>query len=146
MAKIESQSWTVLIPDDWSDNKSDDNEQLYFESADCSKGFYISTYINSENKLFDLKDIESNLNIDKKHTGEIEGYRFKILDEKLFQDQSSIIGILDSYDQMKRYRIYIKYIAKENRFVRISYHDYDCDLNENSDITNNFIIDSLELK
>ncbi|MDP4208911.1 MAG: hypothetical protein Q8928_08870 [Bacteroidota bacterium] len=144
MAKLESQNWSILIPDNWSDNKSDNNEQLYFESEDSSMGFYISTYINSDDTPYELKHIESNLNIEKKNTDKMKGYNFQILNKKLLQNQQYSIGILDSYDQMKRYRIYIKYIAIENRLVRISFHDYDW--SENSAKMVDFIMDSLEIK
>jgi len=146
MAKLESQNWSILIPDSWSDNKSDNDEQLYFESEDCSMGFYISTYLNTDKKPYELRHIESNLNLEKKNTDKMDGYNFQILNEKLLLDQQNSIGILDSYDKIKQYRIYIKYIAKENRFVRISFHDYACDWNENSAKTTDYIMDSLEIK
>lgn len=146
MAKLESQFWSILIPDDWSDNKSDNNEQLYFEREGSSMGFYISTYINTDNKLYELKHIESNLNFEKNNADQMEGYNFQILNEKLFHDKKYMIGILDIYDQMKRYRICIKYVAKGGDFVRIAFHDYDCDWNENSVKTTDFIMDSLEMK
>lgn len=109
-------------------------------------GFYISTYTNTDNKPYELKHIESNLNLEKKNTDKMDGFNFQILNEKLLPDRQNSIGILDSYDKIKQYRIYITYIEKENRFDRISFHDYACDWSEISANTTYCIMDSLEMK
>jgi hypothetical protein len=146
MKTVESQDWIIDIPDDWDKKESDIEGKLYFESEDKTNGLYISTHFNRDSLEYNNEKIISNLNIDKTHLKNMSGYNFKIANEKIFNDQGLIIGLIDSFDKSKNYRICIKYIAYRHIFVRLTCHDYDFN---DSDLTTNIIdeiLDSLRLK
>jgi len=144
MKTIESQHWIITLPDNWDKKENDD--QLYFENSQNTMGLYISTLSNNKNNKYELIDIETFLKIDKEQLSIMKGYRFNILFENILKKQNLIFGILDIYDPIKFYRIYVKYIAHGIICSRFSFHDYSYNEDSTSEQIKNLIIDSAKLK
>src|SRR5688572_21437173 len=84
MAKFDSistETWKIELPSDWIEPKPDAEEDHYFESADGTKGAYISSWCFRNDARLAAEILESFREVEVSSLHEIKGRSWKALDE-----------------------------------------------------------------
>ena len=75
---IESESWSILIPEGWIQKDSGREGQLLFGSKDGSVAFYIATFNAMSDSDEELQNVLNNLkSISKRNLDNMEGHRWE---------------------------------------------------------------------
>jgi len=126
MDTISTETWKICLPSDWKDSSRPTEDASYFESADETKGVYLSTW-NVCNDSDDTKSkTQSFLTTELKSLHEMDGYVWEIKNDWFYESDGFVIAGFDAYDCKSCYRICSKIIGGREWIVRSSFHDYDC--------------------
>jgi hypothetical protein len=142
---ISSESWRICIPPNWTEKKSSTGGPNYFEDPDGSKGVYIATWRVPDKGQTILEELESFRRVEMKSFDEMEGRKWKIVDQWASERPPIGFAGIDCLDREHDYRIVCQLIGSLPWVVRASFHDYDCKDYEASMRFFQPIIDSLEL-
>ena len=140
-SKITTDIWEIIIPKDWEEKPSNSFE--YYESKNGENGIYIGS-LKADEKTNENKLVRHIIDLGKGKVIEMKDCKFKILEEKYFSKNNTTIGILDTYDKKRKYRIFSKCIAKNNTIIRMNIHNYKCEdyqntVNEYFEIQDSFV-------
>lgn len=143
MKVIQTNTWVMSLPDDWSE-KSNDQGELYFESMDGEKGLYITTWnIAPENVKPADEMVRRFAQSDTEALHKMDGYEWNVVDEKVDGDHEIAQSIVDNVAQDKSYRMVFKILAKGSIVVRATFQDYNCREYEKSKSQMEKLINSL---
>jgi len=121
---ISSETWKIRLPGDWEERKR--SEQNYFESADGTKGIYISTWCFYDDPTPARELLESFRTVEVESFTKMKGRTWKSVDKWSSDTRKlSMLGE-DFLDRKNRYRIVCQLIARLPWLVRATFHDYDC--------------------
>ncbi len=142
--RITTDSWTVAFPGDWEDRSKDDS--MYFESPDGAKGFYITLWLMGPDELRSPSElvnsflaVELDTLLDGSDDRELLGKSIEFIAD-------SVICVWDTISLNNLYRVAGKIHARGKYVLRATFHDYDCETYEDSEIFFAPIIDSLCLR
>jgi hypothetical protein len=135
----------VRVPNDWAEQKSSTEDTFYLESADQTKGAYLSTWCFPDDprsgaeilESFRLTELRNIRNIKDKSMESVEEWNSNL-------PSGSIVG-MDFLDREASYRIVRKIICCPPWVVRSSFHDYNCTDYETSKRYFKPLIESLEI-
>lgn len=142
---IRTDIWTMLLPDDWAERKTNDGKSLYFESNDGTKGIYIATWNLGDGDRRNAEDIATSFKAaDFKSLESMRGYSWQILSETSHGTGQACVAITDCFAAANSYRAIGKILVAPPIAVRASFHDYACGDYEMSRAYFAPIIDSLK--
>ena len=119
--------WKLVLPMDWT-LKPGSGAALYFESADGSKGLYLTVMKLPALGKAEVPGAAKQLHdMSRRGFEELKDYQYSVLEDDLTASESGAVGILDAYDSQKAYRICTKVVVALPYAVRASFHDYGCD-------------------
>jgi len=142
---ISTETWRISLPRDWSEHKPSAEHTAYFESADGTKGAYLSTWSFSDDPRSVREILESFRSVELRTLHEMKGSAWQSVDEwSSDTPQTSVLGA-DFLDRQAHYRIACHLISRRPWLVRSTFHDYDCTAYEISKRFFQPIIDSLHI-
>jgi hypothetical protein len=142
---ISTETWTIHLPKDWNESKQPNSQGFYFESADGSKGAYLSTWCFHDDPRSAQELLEHFQEVEVRSLHEMEGYAWKEITKWCSETaELSVLGA-DFFDQKAHYRIVTHLLVRLPWLVRASFHDYLCTNHANSRKFFQPIIDSLEI-
>ncbi len=122
---ISTETWRVRLPNDWSEN-NDSRNRIYFESADGSKGAYVSTWRFDDDPRSAAEILESFRRVEVNSFSKMENHTWEAVDEWAASGADLTIMGVDYLDRGHSYRIVCYLLASLPWVVRWSFHDYDC--------------------
>jgi hypothetical protein len=126
---IRTETWQLMIPPDWQDRGEDEDGVLCFQSADESKGFYISVLRLSPSDHNGDPDgvLEMLCQAEMEGFAQMEDYQWTFPEESTTSDGAARIAVVEAHDAARQYRIVAKTIVTLPFVVRASFHDYACE-------------------
>jgi hypothetical protein len=122
---ISSETWKIRLPGDWQERECSSN-QNYFESADGTKGVYLSTWTFPNDPRPIREIFESFRSVELRTLHAMKGSTWESVDNwNSCNPNLSMLGE-DFLDRQKCYRIIRQLIAQLPWLVRATFHDYDC--------------------
>lgn len=119
--------WTLTLPADWTQGKSDDTGSLYFESADGSKGVFITTWqLGPQDRRNAEQAAVAFQNADIRSFEAMDGYQWQVLGKDVQTAGSGCIAIAELWAAARHYRAVGKVLAAPPIVVRATFHDYAC--------------------
>lgn len=146
MSTIQTDTWTISLPDDWEEDQSSNNDQLYFESSDGTKGLYIATWNLGGKELYTPEHAAADFRkteINALHS--MKGYSWEIMEDQLINHINGTAVTIDSFDTHNSYRIFIKILSRPPIVVSVTIHDYLCENILESRMAVSSIIKSLRI-
>lgn len=141
MDKIETEKWTLRLPENWRQKVVVNNNQICFENLNHTSEIFVSTY-SPKNRLEKNSGlIQSNLEVVKEELKNMLDYNWAIN-----EIMTSNEFIINSIDENKNYRICIKQLFSKDFFVQFTLHDYDYNKRNESNKIVTEVINSIELK
>lgn len=124
---IYTETWSIALPTDWRGQGETEEGALYFESADGTKAFYVSTWDLSDAAPQTSAQVAASF----KQAGlnalqEMDGYVWTTIADEMVQGETSTVVLLDSIAETKNYRIAGKVLTCLPIVVRAAFHDYAC--------------------
>lgn len=123
---VSTETWRVLLPDDWVQPPSPSRENVYFESGDGSKGAYFSTWRFDGDTRSAPEILESIHQIEVSSFYKMEGRSWSCRNEWRSGTEAVAASGVDYVDAEHSYRIICQLLASLPWVVRASFHDYDC--------------------
>jgi hypothetical protein len=125
---LRSEAWTMALPEDWSQRPNHgDQGSLYFESADGTKGLYISTWSLGGQEQRNAADVAAAFRAnDRRSLDAMQGYVWQVLADDAHDENGVHIAVADYYAANQRYRAISKILAAPPLVVRASFQDYAC--------------------
>ncbi|HJV84407.1 MAG TPA: hypothetical protein VJ698_02945 [Noviherbaspirillum sp.] len=124
---IHTDFWLLKVPQDWSERPTDDGKSIYLESADGTKGAYLTTWTLGEDDDRPAEELAAAFRIaDLKSLENMAGYRWKIMAEITRGTGNACVSITDYLDTEKNHRAVGKILAAPPVVIRATFHDYAC--------------------
>ena len=123
---VSTETWRVLLPGDWKQPPSPSRENVYFESADGSKGAYFSTWRFDDDPRNAAEILDSIHRIEISSFYTMEDRSWVRMDDWASNWRHVAISGVDYFDPQHRYRITCQLLGSLPWVVRASFHDYDC--------------------
>lgn len=140
---VSTDEWRIEFPSDWQ-HKSSKPGSDYFETADGTKGSYLSTWQRKDPDEPGLDALQSF------RTAQIDSLReqmpdrtWEIVDQWQFDEAGVALAGDDCLDRANNYRVVCIVMTQFPWTVRVSLHDYDCSDYQSSVAYFQPIIDSL---
>ena len=129
---IQTPTWQIRLPEDWHEQPHGEVDEVYFESADGTKGLYIATWRVPAGEGNDSRTVaQSFRRAEVTSLKRMPGYSWELLLDEFIAVDSMVMTICDAWAQAQAYRIASKVIADVPVVVRAAFHDYQCaDLEE----------------
>lgn len=126
---LRTETWQLMIPPDWEEQGEDENGILYFQSADQSKGFYISVLRLSQSDHKGDPDgvLQTIRAAEMDSFTQMEEYQWTFSEGSIPADGATRSAIVEAHDPAHQYRITAKIIVALPFVVRASFHDYACE-------------------
>lgn len=123
-----SESWEIRLPADWVEKGDTGSGELYFESADGTKGVYIATWFVPKQGEVTAADVAQTFR-KAEHAWllNMRGYAWEVLADESMPAGDGTISLTDSWAREQSYRIASKLLANIPIVVRGAFHDYLCD-------------------
>ena len=142
---INTETWKIRLPTDWSERECSAQHTAYFESADGTKGAYFSSWCFRDDPRSAREILESFRCVEVRTLHEMEDHAWEPVDEfSSDEPELSELGA-DFLDRQARNRIVCHLIARLPWLVRSTFHDYDCADHDCSKRFFHPIIESLEI-
>jgi hypothetical protein len=142
---VESEYFRAKVPTNWRLNKNSEGSVIECQSADETKGLYISIFQNQKfvtNEAWILEQMQ--FEIDRLLA--MEGQSFRLLNQQIYQSGKLWIGEWDGLSDPTQYRIVTKNMLKGAKLIRMSFHDYQFESLEKSNAIRDLIFESFEVK
>lgn len=124
---IRTDTWTLSLPKGWIEKGQTAEGAHYFESADESKGIYISTWQVEEKDPRNARNVaEAFKAADLRSLQGMEGYAWRTVADNTETFPDSTVTVTDWLDEAKLYRMVGKVIARPPMVIRANFHDYEC--------------------
>jgi hypothetical protein len=124
---IHTDTWSIALPVDWVERGETEEGALYFESADGTKGLYISTWdLEEAEPQTSLEIAESFKQAGLNSLLTMDGYSWRTITDETVQAGESAVVLIDSIAEEKNYRIAGKIVASMPIVIRAAFHDYAC--------------------
>ncbi|HVZ45369.1 MAG TPA: hypothetical protein VHA82_16275 [Ramlibacter sp.] len=125
---VRTASWQLRLPADWADRTETASEEVYFESADGTKGVYIATWNIPMGAEHDGKQAAKSFRrAEQASLRRMQGYSWDLLQDESITLGATTVAISDAFARGQAYRIASKVIAHVPLVVRAAFHDYQCD-------------------
>jgi hypothetical protein len=118
--------WEISLPSDWAQKQAADQGSLYFESADGTKGMYISTWDLGDDRRSPQQVVQSFKDGDLGALRKMEGYSWVVLSEAHDDAVGACAAVTDYFASARRYRSIGKILAAPPIVVRAAFQDYAC--------------------
>lgn len=120
--------WTMALPEDWRERPNHgDQGSLYFESADGTKGLYISTWSLGGHDKRSAAEVAATFRAnDRRSLDAMQGYSWQVLLDAEQDDHGEHTTVTDYYAANQSYRAIGKILAAMPLVVRASFQDYAC--------------------
>jgi hypothetical protein len=135
MNLVRGDSWTIELPDGWKAPEALENGTVYLDSADESKGIYLTTWTlpPEDTPPSAVAAAQSFKDKDVQMLQLMEGYTWRLLDERIEEPEAGVgVVTADHLADANEYRIVTKVLARPPLVVRAAFHDYLCDDYETS--------------
>jgi len=141
---ISTEFWEAQLPDGWFQVQRDPNEVVYFESSDRTAGVYLSTWrVSGQSLLAAMRDARV---IEKRNLPPTEHGRWEVLRSEELDNGADVEAAAEYLNRTDRYRIASRLLGRNDYFVRLTYHDYDCVNPTDSAERSGFVLTSLRLR
>lgn len=142
---IRTRTWQLRLPEDWHEQGQSESGEIYFESADGTKGVYIATWNIPASDGNDSRAIaQSFRSAEITSLKRMEGYAWELLLDEFIAMETTFVTICDAWARAQGYRIASKVLAEVPVVVRAAFHDYQCEDLEESQLYFAPIIHSLQ--
>jgi len=128
--RVRGDSWTIALPEGWKAPEALENGTVYLDSADESKGIYITTWTlpPEDAPAGAVAAAQSFKDKDVQMLQQMQGYAWRLLDESVDEPEAGAgVVMADHLADANEYRIVTKVIARPPLVVRAAFHDYLCD-------------------
>ncbi len=123
---LSNPTWTLTLPGSWLE-VPDPDAGLHYESEDESQGMYIATWTMAAGSTRAPRELAQEfLDADKRELAGMAGNAWRTLGEQLDCEGDVCVALLDSYDEEHQYRIVSKILARADKVVRATFHDFAC--------------------
>ncbi|WP_292937960.1 hypothetical protein [Noviherbaspirillum sp.] len=124
---IHTDFWMLHLPDDWAQRESNDGKSIYLESADGTKGAYLTTWTLAEDDERPAEEVAAAFReADLKALTNMAGYAWKIVSEVSRGTGTACVSITDCLAAEKSYRVVGKILVAPPVVIRAAFHDYGC--------------------
>jgi hypothetical protein len=124
---LQTSTWTISLPLDWSQGKVADNGSLYFQAGDGTKGIYITTWNLGAEDTRDAEDIVEAFQVaDLNSLKQMVDYHWQLVSQQRNDVNRTSVAITDLLAAEKCYRTVGKILVTLPVAVRASFHDYAC--------------------
>jgi hypothetical protein len=139
-------TWMMTLPAEWSHHTSSGKRSLYFESADATKGLYVTTWSLGPHDDRSLEDVAEAFQVaELRSTKQSSAHSWQLMSQRLQESGHTCIAVTDLLATEKCHRKVAKILAAPPLVVAASFHDYACTDYTISQAYFNGIIDSLRL-
>ena len=142
--RFTTESWTVALPRNWTE-RSEDEDNLYFEAPGGDKGFYVSLWLMSDKELRGSRELVEAFQETEVPSFFLDGEAWDLIRRNSEGDESSAAGLWEGINAERRYWICGKQLASGPYVLRATFHDYDSNGPQSSADFFSPIIGSLEL-
>lgn len=126
--QVELGIWTFILPSHWALDKKRLPDAPYFESSDGSKGCYVKSLSFSPPPHRTAPQIAAH--IQRVHRQAFEDdpkSKWRVMREESSSKGETAHSILDLFDKANSYRVLSKVLARGERAVQLTLHDYSCE-------------------
>ena len=121
---VSSKFWEVRLPDEWALKDQEIEHTTYVEAPDGSQGVYVSTWRDSRRPL--LTAMQEARAVERRNLPHAGNGSWEVL-QSTENDGPSCIELLSEYLNLAAtYRIVSRMLGRDDCYVRLTYHDYDC--------------------
>lgn len=144
---VQSATWEIALPSDWSQVDKPSGE-VYFESADETKGLYIASWRIEQVPGTDSRSVAKRFRrVEQASLVQMQGYEWETLSEDLSGDgQAPCVASSDAFARAQGYRIASKILARLPIVIRAVFHDYLCEDLDASQLYFAPVIHSLKIR
>ncbi|MGH8809571.1 MAG: hypothetical protein ACREX0_16990 [Noviherbaspirillum sp.] len=120
-------TWEVSLPADWSQGQSSDRRSLYFETADGTKGLYVTTWALGARDDRSAEDVaEAFQAADLMSMKQSAEHSWHLVSRQLQESAQACIAVTDLLASEKYHRTVVKILAAPPLVVTATFHDYAC--------------------
>lgn len=123
---ISTETWKIHLPSNWSEQQSGAENTLCLESADHTKGAYLSTWCFSDDPRSAKEILESFRSVELRSFQAMKDKSWESVSESSSDLQDATALAIDLLDRQAHYRIVCYLLCRLPWVVRASFHDYDC--------------------
>ncbi len=125
---IGTEFWQILLPTDWvhKPSLSGGPAPFYFESADGTKGAYLSVFDRTDPHATPLAVLAAWRDHEITQLHAMADHHWEILEEWQHEEDGTAIAGSDCLEHSRCYRILCLRMTRYPWLVRASLHDYEC--------------------
>jgi hypothetical protein len=138
--RVSTDLWEVRLPEDWIQKPFDSEQTLYFEAADEAAGVYLSTWGIPGRPLREALEQLRAIELQNLPDGS-----WDVLTRSENESGSEMEFVTEYFDRSSNYRIVSRALGRDGFYVRLTYHDYDCENLGDSTDRSQPLLDSLKL-
>lgn len=114
------------MPGDWLSRRSSQGRALYFESADETKGLYVTT-LRARGAVGDSQELLDKIEAaESEYFASMEGFVWQVVRKQLSEVEGIVTRLTDHLCGNEEYRILWKVLFWSDRVVKATFHDYRC--------------------
>ncbi|HET9232651.1 MAG TPA: hypothetical protein VFP10_00760 [Candidatus Eisenbacteria bacterium] len=142
--QVTTELWEAQLPEGWIQVHRDPEEEVYFESPDGAKGVYVSAWRTRNQSLVEaMRDTRA---VEKRNLPPSGRGSWEVLTSKELDSGPDIDAETEYINRADRYRIVSRLLGRDDFYVRMTYHDYDCADPAESEESSRSVLQSLTLR
>ena len=123
---VSTDNWQINLPEDWSQQRSDAPNKLYFEAKDGTKAAYITVFALTDSKSSGLAILAGWREKEINGLYGMPDYKWEIVEEWQHDETGVATSGSDCFASARCYRIVCLRMTRFPWLVRVSLHDYEC--------------------
>lgn len=121
---VSTDLWEARLPEAWVHVPQESEDSTYFESPDGSAGVYFSTWGTRGKSLADV--LRDTWAIELRNLPDADSGKWEIVERSETSDGTWIEACAEYLNRADGHRIVSRLLGRDEFYVRLSYHDYDC--------------------